>query len=934
VSAGRPSLPPEAPTRLAVEDFLLLAAAVLMPWAFGGVEIWAYRMGALLLVSAAALAMLKRGWSGLGLDRRARWLLPAFLLALWALIQLVPLPPAAIKLLSPKADEIYRQTFPGYPGGAPENILEALEERALAMAPEFEQYPIPRQRERTLEDGLRGRWSGWRTISLLPSVGIERLHWYIALLLGFLLARQRCRDPGIARSYRNALFACFMALAFFGLIYAATSNDKLYWIRGPLELASPFGPYVNPTNFAGVMELAVPWLAGFALLNMRRSRGMPLAALRSPVVASAALLCLVAALASACKSAAIIMWCSLVVLGLIVARSLKGRLAVVGVAILIVVVLIPVMSRTALGGRVQQFVQMTGGSYGEVGRPICWRSAAGMVADYPLTGSGFGSFRDVFPEYMPTGEYARWEKLHSDYYEVLVEGGIIAALLLLWLVWNFWSRALRKAAWRSGGMPNPEGVGLLLGLGALSVHAAFDFNHQIPANALLFTTMAAVAVARAESSPDSGSIGGHRKRSFLVVSLAVAVVALFGVRAASGWVAGLNFTKGKRLAEAGQWERAMPYLEGAAVGANRGWANWLLGQAKGYIWEDRFAAGASLEELEEIHLRAREVLTEGIAISPASGWYWGDLGYVYHQQEREERRRFGYPLGLLGADAEALVGRPGRIALGMTRIALRREPVLFPLHDQLALMYLDYGLWERSLQAVHRSAMVQPIYRFHYYHALDPVPPELLAAFAAGSRQALGQTPFLRRVLHYLALGRIELKRGELRRAEEDLRASLELPGESMNRAEAHYYLGLVLTRQGRLEEARRALEKAEKHPNFKAAAAAGQAVIAEREGRLEEALELLGRSRRLRPRHLGDLLEFARVARLLGKWDQAEAALKWGILTHPAEPGPVRSLVTTYIGMGKLGEAERALGDLVALEGESESVRRLTLAIDRARDF
>jgi len=40
----------------------------------------------------------------------------------------------------------------------------------------------------------------------------------------------------------------------------------------------------------------------------------------------------------------------------------------------------------------------------------------------------------------------------------------------------------------------------VLGLLALSVHAFFDFNHQIPANALLFTTMAAIAVARAEES--------------------------------------------------------------------------------------------------------------------------------------------------------------------------------------------------------------------------------------------------------------------------------------------------------------------------------------------------------------------------------------------------------------------------------------------------
>lgn len=923
-----------APIRLAVEDYLLLAAVVLMPWAFGGVEIWAYRTGALLLVSAAALSLAKSGWDGLGLDRRARWLLPAFLLALWALIQLIPLPPAAIRLASPKADEIYRQTFPGYPDGAPEDVLVAIEERALSMAPEFERYDIPLRGEQTPAAGLRGRWSGWRTISLLPGVGLERLHWYCALLLGFLLTRRRCRDPGIARLYRNAIFGGFVALAVFGLVHAATTNGKLYWIRAPLDIANPFGPYVNPTNFAGVMELAVPWLAGFALLSVRRSRGMPPATLRSPIVIIAALICVVAALATASRSAPIIIFCSLLVLGMVAARGLKSRLAVAGAALLIVVLLAPLLDRTALGGRVQQFVQMTGGSYGELGRLVCWRSAAGMIEDYPLTGSGFGSFRDVFPAYMPTGEYARWEQLHNDYYELLVEGGAIAAMLLVWLIWNYWSRVLRRAAWSRRGSPDPESIGLLLGLGALTVHAIFDFNHQIPANGLLFTAMAAIAVARAESSAAIGASREGRRRSVFLILVAAALIALFGARAAVGLAGGFNFARGKRLAAYGRWEQAVPYLEGAAVGANRRWANWLLGQARGYIWEDRFAAGAPWEELETIHSRASEELTEGITISPASGWYWGDLAYLYHQRERALSERDGYPLELLGADREAAVGRDGRVALGMMRIALQREPVLYPLYDQLALMYLDYGLEERSLQEVRRSAMVQPVFKFHYYIALEPLPPAVLDAFAEGSREALGRTPFIRRVLHYLALGRVELMRGELQQAEEDLRSALDLPGEEMNRAEAHYYLGLVLTRQGRLEEAGPALEKAGTHPNFAAAAAAGRAVIAEREGRLEEALELLGRARRIKPRHLGHLLEFARIARELEEWQQAEAALKWGLVVHPHEPGPVRSLVTTYIGMGRLSEAEMALGALAELEGQSSSVRQLRAAIDRARNF
>ena len=48
------------------EDFLLLGAVLLLPWAFGGVEIWAYRSASLLLVAAAAVALLRRRLVGAG----------------------------------------------------------------------------------------------------------------------------------------------------------------------------------------------------------------------------------------------------------------------------------------------------------------------------------------------------------------------------------------------------------------------------------------------------------------------------------------------------------------------------------------------------------------------------------------------------------------------------------------------------------------------------------------------------------------------------------------------------------------------------------------------------------------------------------------------------------------------------------------------------
>jgi tetratricopeptide (TPR) repeat protein len=268
----------------------------------------------------------------------------------------------------------------------------------------------------------------------------------------------------------------------------------------------------------------------------------------------------------------------------------------------------------------------------------------------------------------------------------------------------------------------------------------------------------------------------------------------------------------------------------------------------------------------------------------------------------------------------------------MTHIAIEREPMLYAFHDQLAFIYMNYDLHDKSLEAVRQSARVLPLFRFHSYVGLDPIPADLLTAFAEASREALGKTPFVRPALHLIALGRVELRRGELLQAERDLREALAVPGEQLNRAEAYYYLGKALLEQGRMEEALEALHESATHPNFEAASLATQAEIAEREGRLADALELLTRCRRLRPRSLGYLLVYARVARAMEEWKKAEAALKWGIVAHPTETGPVKALVTTYIEMGDLGEAELALEDLKRMGGSSQETLRLADAIARAR--
>jgi O-antigen ligase len=137
-------------------------------------------------------------------------------------------------------------------------------------------------------------------------------------------------------------------------------------------------------------------------------------------------------------------------------------------------------------------------------RTTVWRVGLALVADYPLAGTGFGAFRQVVPRYLPMGESGHWIQLHNDYLEVLVSGGVIAAVLVAWLAIVYavrLARAVRAEARAGRALPT---LGLALGVASLAAHEIVDFNLQIPANALLFVVTAACGLgplARSGESP-------------------------------------------------------------------------------------------------------------------------------------------------------------------------------------------------------------------------------------------------------------------------------------------------------------------------------------------------------------------------------------------------------------------------------------------------
>ncbi|WP_020681874.1 O-antigen ligase family protein [Marinobacterium rhizophilum] len=117
-----------------------------------------------------------------------------------------------------------------------------------------------------------------------------------------------------------------------------------------------------------------------------------------------------------------------------------------------------------------------------------------LLQKHPVTGIGAGAFESSFQRYPGPDIRLHFDHAHNDYLQFAIEFGLIGLLPLALFVALAFYQALR-ALWRSQSWyRSGVGFGAAMGLLALMIHSATDFNLQIPANAATFVVMAAVAV--------------------------------------------------------------------------------------------------------------------------------------------------------------------------------------------------------------------------------------------------------------------------------------------------------------------------------------------------------------------------------------------------------------------------------------------------------
>jgi O-antigen ligase len=411
--------------------------------------------------------------------------------ALCGLAQAGRLPAAAVGVLSPERLRLERQAAAALaPGGERERGAPS-----RASGDEAGQATPPR-----VSVGEPGRTA----LSLAPRASRAAALGWVALAACLAAAAL----VGADRVRRRWLAVALGAAALFEVLFATrhllAGSPTIWGVPVPSGGPRLRGTFVNPNHFATYLEIALAAAFAWGWWSWRRMREAPSAERRLLLAAPPAILWLTlfAALALTRSRAGLAAALAAVVLqGLLLAAAQRRlRLAPVGLVLGLVGV-----GAVAAAGLQQGLGRLLGTSAYEVtwgARAELYRAALGLWRDFPLAGTGLGTFAEAFPMVQPPGLVGTYLHAHNDWLELLVTTGVVGAALVVWGLWRLLARLSRVLL---GGHRSEDRAAALAALGALAslaIHEGLDFGLTTPANAFtLAIVCGAAAGARSEGGP-------------------------------------------------------------------------------------------------------------------------------------------------------------------------------------------------------------------------------------------------------------------------------------------------------------------------------------------------------------------------------------------------------------------------------------------------
>ncbi len=332
-------------------------------------------------------------------------------------------------------------------------------------------------------------------------VGLQLLtgrtaYWYVtwqsALLWAaygmiFFTVTQCLRRTRWIKAFAFFFIGFGFLVALFAMIQQFTWNGKLYWIVSNQYGGMVYGPYVDHSHYAGLMEMLVPIPLIFAMMNRWPKSLRVLFAFVALIMAGSIFM-------SRSLGGMLAFGAQMVVLAFIAVLRQRARRQVP--LILLMAMFLAVwlffLSPGGIGERIARLHDPLGKA-GAGDRLAIVKDSLKMIRSRPVLGWGLGTFPEVYPSFRSFYTNYFVNEVHNDYVQTAVETGLAGFALVCWFITVFYRRSLHKIERWNTDIVSAVTLASIIGVTGILVHSLSDFNLQIPANAALFFALTALA---------------------------------------------------------------------------------------------------------------------------------------------------------------------------------------------------------------------------------------------------------------------------------------------------------------------------------------------------------------------------------------------------------------------------------------------------------
>jgi O-antigen ligase len=333
----------------------------------------------------------------------------------------------------------------------------------------------------------------WYTQSLLEYTGRREAVYMLLLGVVFWLGVQQWKDPDAARQLAYSLVLVGALIAGYGIFQFAAGWERVWHFTRPEQYAGrASGTFICPNHYAAFLGMTFPLALSYAFLG----RGKVVARL---LLGYAALLLLAGIAVSLSRGAWVAAALTLLFMLGVLARQRGVRILAVLLVVAVGVGAAFFLQQSSLARDRFSYERSATRPHEMRTRLWIWQSAGNMWREHPWIGVGPGHFDHRFPAYRVRLAQNRPGRVHNDYLNVLVDYGVVGAVLGLSFLGLLAVGGVRTWKYvRRGGSDlqatRSDRAGLVLGAGGglvfFGIHSFAEFNLYVPATGLLAATLA------------------------------------------------------------------------------------------------------------------------------------------------------------------------------------------------------------------------------------------------------------------------------------------------------------------------------------------------------------------------------------------------------------------------------------------------------------